>query len=148
MIGNIRSTQNESSDTLQDKVYSQKTYLVFEAAILLLFSTCFSRHQAGAEIQKAVIGFFLRVTQLCKCCGNRYKWGSQPHIRTTRAGNVLISSAILFTGLLPANALQIFKVLNYASITRSTYFFGIRHTSYSQPCGLYGDANRLLYWIH
>ena len=104
---------------------------MFETALLLLLSTCFSCHQAGAVIQKAVIGSFLRVTQLCRRCGKQYKWDSQPHIGTSPAGNILISSAILFTGSLPAKALQIFKVLNCASITRSTYY---RHqTHFLQP---------------
>ena len=116
-----RSTEHESTVT-HNATSLSPTYLVFETALLLLFSACFSCHSASTRIKKMVIGTFLRVTQLCRHCGKQYEWNSQPFIGTFPAGNVLTSSAILFTGSLPAKALQIFKVLKCATITRSTFF--------------------------
>ena len=41
---------------------------------------------------------------------------------TTPVGNFLLSAAILFVGALPAQALRIFRVLNCATISRSSFF--------------------------
>ena len=88
----------------------------------MLFSACMSCHSASVHIKKLVNGTFLRVTQLCCSCGKQNEWNSQPFMGSLPAGNVLTSSAILFTGSLPAKALQMFKVLDCATITRSTFF--------------------------
>ena len=44
------------------------------------------------------------------------------HVGKIPAGNIMISAAILYTGSLPAKALQVFSCLNCATITRKMFF--------------------------
>ena len=109
----------------------QPTYLVFESALMLLFSTCFICKSKFVTVEKLMFGSLLRIKQTCSQCSNIFDWFSQPYIGKVPAGNVLLSAAILYTGCLPAKALRMFKTLNCAAITRKTYF---RHqNSYLQP---------------
>ena len=68
----------------------------------------------------------MRVIQSCNDCRKKRVWESQPFIGTRPAGNVLLSSAILYTGSLPSKALRLFQVLKCATISRSDFF---RHQS-------------------
>ena len=109
----------------------QPTYLVFESALMLLFSTCFICKSKFVTVEKLMFGSLLRIKQACSQCSNIFDWFSQPYIGKVPAGNVLLSAAILYTSCLPAKALRMFKTLNCAAITRKTYF---RHqNSYLQP---------------
>lgn len=71
---------------------------------------------------KVVNGTFLRVIQSCDHCGTKRVWESQPMIGSRPVGNILLSSAILYTGSLPSKAFRLFQVLKCASITRSAFF--------------------------
>ena len=109
----------------------QPTYLVFESALMLLFSNCFICKSNFVTVEKLMVGSLLRIKQVCSQCSNIFEWCSQPYIGKVPAGNILISAAILYTGCLPPKALRMFKTLNCASITRKTYF---RHqNTYLQP---------------
>ena len=109
----------------------QPTYLVFESALMLLFSSCFICKSKFVTVEKLTVGSLLRIKQVCSQCSNIFEWCSQPYIGKVPAGNILISATILYTGCLPAKALRMFKTLNCASITRKTYF---RHqNTYLQP---------------
>ena len=82
-------------------VEKQKTYVIFESALMLLFSICFMCRSTYIVINKVTIGSFLRITQICKRCKNKYVWESQPYVGKIPAGNIMISAAILHTGSLP-----------------------------------------------
>ena len=83
------------------------------------------------KVSKTVVGSFLCITQKCSSCGYNFIRESQPYIGTTPAGNILTSAAILYSGVIPAKALRIFRTLNRSSISRKTFF---RHQShYLQP---------------
>lgn len=104
--------------------------MVFESALLLLFSSCVYCSSL-TTVKKVVLGSFLRIIQTCSRCGRKNSWESQPYIGKIPAGNILTSAAILYSGALPSKALQMFKILNLATITRKTFF---RHQSrYLQP---------------
>ena len=111
--------------------HKQHCFIVFESALMLLFtvrSCCRNRY---TRVSKTVIGSFLRITQSCSRCGYRFIWDSQPYIGSTPAGNILISAAILYSSVIPAKALRVFQTLNCSSISRKTFF---RHQSrYLQP---------------
>ena len=109
----------------------QRTYLVFESALMILLSTCVLCKNATSRLKKTVIGSFLRVTQYCDRCQNKYVWESRPFIGNVPAGNLFTSAAILFSGSLPSRTLHLFQILNYASIVKKTFF---RHQStFLQP---------------
>ena len=104
---------------------------LFESALLLLFTVCSYCRSRYTRVSKAIIGSFLRITQTCSRCGYRFIWESQPYIGGTPAGNILMSAAILYSGLIPAKALRLFRTLKCSSISRKTFF---RHQShYLQP---------------
>ena len=120
------------SESESDAVYAtpppekQTTYIVFESALLLLFSACIYCGKVTTKVKKFVNGSFLRVTQWCNRCKRKRVWESQPFIGDVPAGNLLTSAAILYAGALPAKALRVFSTLNCATISYSTFF---RHQS-------------------
>ena len=103
-------------------VEKQQTYLIFESALLILFSICFMCRSTRTSIEKVTIGSFLRIKQICRNCSNKNVWESQPYLGKIPAGNIMISAAILYTGSLPAKALRVFRSLNCATIGRKTFF--------------------------
>ena len=109
----------------------QRTFLVFESALLLLFSSCLFCKSIKTEIEKKLVGSFLRIKQVCKNCKQIRVWESQPFIGEIPAGNIMTSAAILYAGALPSKALRVFKILNCYTITKKTFF---RHQSkFLQP---------------
>ena len=122
------STSEPESDLPVEK---QQTYLVFESALLVLFSICFICRSTYTSIEKFTRGSFLCIKQICRNCNNTYVWESQPYVGNIPAGNIMISAAILYTGLMPAKVLRVFSSLNCATIKRMTFF---RHQkAYLQP---------------
>ena len=68
------------------------TYVVFKLSLLELFKQ-YTSVTMSALVQKCT---FVAVKQLCLHCGHERVWTSQPHIKDTPAGNLLLSAAILF----------------------------------------------------
>jgi len=106
----------------QIPVKKQLTFLVFESALMMLFATCACCGSAFVSIKQHMILSFLSIKQECSQCNNKYVWESQPYIQNIPAENFLTSTAILYSGSLPAKALRIFKTLNCATISRKTFF--------------------------
>ena len=138
-----QETSNASELELDLPVQKQQTYLVFESALLLLFSICFMCRSTQTSVEKAIIGSFVRIKQICSHCNNRYVWESQPYVGKIPAGNILISAAILYTGSLPAKALRVFRSLNCATITRKT-FFATKRPFYNRLSTSPGRKNKKL----
>ena len=88
----------------------QTVYLVFELALLLLFSSC-SHCSSYTSAKKVVTGSFLWIIQTCSICSWKY-----PHICHSVA--------------LPSKAQLMFQSLNLATIT-STFF--CHQCQYLQP---------------
>ena len=55
-------------------------------------------------------------------CNYSRRWQSQPYVGRMPAGNLAISSAILFAGGMISQSLRIFKILGMACIGSATYF--------------------------
>ena len=130
MILSFRSDETPDSTDKPYKHKGQNLYLVFESALLLLFSLCI--HCSGhTRVKDIVIGSFLQIIQTCSRYHKIRVWESQPYIGKIPAGNILTSAAILYSGALPSKALKMFRILNLSTITRKTFF---RHQSqYLQP---------------
>ena len=60
--------------------------------------------------------------QLCSHCGHKRIWMSQPMIKDTLAGNVMLSAAILFSGSTPGKILRILNEMQIACICDSTFY--------------------------
>ena len=137
-VSDIDDDDNNIADITQSSVYlqttsasepesdvpveKQRTYLIFESALLMLFSICFMCKSTYTSIEKITIGSFLRIKQICHHYSNKYVWESQPYVGKIPVGNIMISAAIFYTGSLPAKALRVFRSLNCATITRKTFF--------------------------
>ena len=128
---NYRS--DETSNTVHNALAPERqtTYIVFESALLLLFTSCIYCASCSVTIKKVIIGSFLRVIQWCNKCKQKRLWESQPFIGNIPAGNILTSAAILNAGALPSKAIRVFEILNCSTISKKTFF---RHQSiYLQP---------------
>ena len=108
-----------------------RKYIVFEHCLLSLFRSCNKCGHLCTDITKHTIGTFLRLKRYCKACDDTVTWDSQTFIRNTPAGNILLSSSILFSGALPTKVLRVLTNLGCASITKRTYFNHQRY--YLQP---------------
>ncbi|XP_065885779.1 uncharacterized protein [Dysidea avara] len=122
------------SEDCSDQSGSQakyQCYLVFDSALLLLFSLCTACRSSSTSLVRKVCGSLLCIRQICHECNHVFVWRSQPYFGRTPAGNILTSAAILYTGAQPAKALRLFSVFNCPTITTSTFF---RHQrNYLQP---------------
>ena len=117
------SSVNESLESSQHtNDINGKCYLVFESALMLLFSICKFCCSSANHVTKTTVGSLLIVSTYCENCLKKCEWKSQPFIRNIPAGNILTSAAILFSGSLPSKALRFFNVLNCPTITKRTFF--------------------------
>ena len=109
-------------------------YIVFASSLMELFKQCASCYnECTGEIayQK---GTFVAVRQHCMHCGYQRMWRSQPHIKDTPAGNILLSAAILFSGATPGKILQMLAHMRVASISNRTFYY--HQSQYLQPAVL------------
>ena len=117
MVNSYPNSDKSCSDHTTERIY-----LVFESALLLLFSCCLFCGSVQVALKKKVVGSFVQIIQLCQACNSRRTWESQPFIGNVPAGNLRISAAILCSGSLPAKSLRIFEFLNCYSISKTTFF--------------------------
>ena len=80
-------------------------------------------------------GSFVRIIHTCKNCSKDRIWASQPYVKNTPLGNLLISAAILYTGSLPAKSLQFLKTpaiisLQCVRLVLLILIFGVGYTGY------------------
>ena len=75
-----QETTSASKPESDIPVEKQQTFLVFEFALLLIFSICFMCRSTYTSIEKVTIGSLLRIKQICSHCNNNYVWESQPYV--------------------------------------------------------------------
>jgi len=97
-------------------------YLMFHSYLLSLFTQCRSCHLSYIGRISDTRGTCVAVTQDCSHCGNRWTRRSQPFIRDTPAGNLLLSASILFSGAIPTKVFHPLDHLNMACIKDRTFF--------------------------
>lgn len=98
-----------------------RKFIVFEDCLLSLFQVCKSCGST-TTITKHTIGTFLRLKQQCLKCMETFVWDSQPFLNNIPAGNLLLSSSILFSGALPTQVIRLLTNMGCASISMRTYF--------------------------
>ncbi|XP_065882366.1 uncharacterized protein [Dysidea avara] len=97
-------------------------YIVFKSSLLELFTSCTSCHNICNGTISQPKGTFICVKQLCFHCGHKRIWMSQPMIKDTPAGNVMLSAAILFSGSTPGKILRLMNEMRIACICDSTFY--------------------------
>ncbi len=102
-----------------------RKYLVFEKNLMELFQFCPSRHcGAPCNVSRSTAkchGSMLVVTQECTLCDYTRRWSSQPMIGNIPAGNLLISSAALFSSACPTKVLRFLQHLNVQGVSMNTF---------------------------
>ena len=120
----------------------QKKYFVFEDALLSLFEKCENCSSTTTNITKTTIGTFLHVKQQCQCGHIRY-WESQPFVRNTPAGNIILSASILFAGASLSKALRVLEFLAVHPFLLELFFATSLYIC-SQQFGLFGSTINLV----
>lgn len=77
------------------------------------------------------MGTFIAVQQLCSLCGHKRVWTSQPRIKDTPAGNILLSASILYSGATPGKVLRLMSHMRVACISNRTFYS--HQTQYLEP---------------
>ena len=104
------------------EIHKQIKFIVFQNQLPLLLTkylACFSKEVAVYHIVKRS-----RLTAYVKClfCKTVREWKSQPEIRNYAAGDILLSGATLFNGLLRNEFLRALMSIKIACISPRTFF--------------------------
>ena len=81
----------------------------------------------------------------CTHCGHERTWTSQPRIRDTPAGNILLSASNLYSGATPGKVLRMMSHMRVACISDRTFYY--HQNQYLEPSivDVWGDEqSRLL----
>ena len=100
--------------------HKDRQFLVAESCLLQLLNKCKICGQNACVSLKALVGTMITVEVLC-AQGHDYIWRSQECSNTMPWGNLLLASAILFSGSSPAKAMNLFHHLNVPVFTLRTY---------------------------
>ncbi|XP_066272311.1 uncharacterized protein [Branchiostoma lanceolatum] len=113
--------EEETSDSLPDT----RIFLVFWTSLVHLFSVLCSCPLCPCR--KLIwlckeVGTYLKVTFKCEDCSYRWTWRSQPSFGRTAAGNILLSSSILFSGASVTKVLRVLSHMGVAVISARSFF--------------------------
>ena len=103
-----------------DVPYKERQFLVTESCLLELLNKCKQCGENACVTLKSFVGTMIVVEVLCTN-GHDYVWRSQILNNAMPWGNLLLSSAILFSGSSPAKVINLFSHLNVPVFTTRTY---------------------------
>jgi len=106
-------------------------YIVFKSSLLELFTQCLLCNNTCIGEVAYEKGTFIAIKQHCSHCEHRRLWTSQPRIKDTPAGNILLSAAILFSGATPGKILRVLNHMKVACFTDRTFYYHQRR--YLEP---------------
>ena len=89
----------------------QQKFIVFEDNLTKLFHFCPECQEPIEDLEKAISGTLLTIKYTC-LQGHINLWQSQPTINGMSAGNLLLSAAILFSGLTYAKIAHLSEIFN------------------------------------
>ena len=158
-VSDIDDDDNNITDITQSSVYlqttsasepesdvpveKQRTYLIFESALLTLLSICFMCRSTYTSIEKVTIGSFLCIKQICHHCSNKYVWESQPYVGKIPVGNILISAAILYVhGIITSKGITSIPKLELCNNHKEDIFSTSKSFFYNQLSATFGRRTR------
>ena len=115
------SEGSDSDDDNSQTLPKQKKFIVFENELLKLFKFC---QQCGSPTDTTTMtqhGSMVTVKTSCTN-GHTLTWESQPWVKGTAAGNLLITAAIVFSGTTYKHSADFAKHLNLQFISSSYYY--------------------------
>ncbi|XP_064470217.1 uncharacterized protein LOC135384967 [Ornithodoros turicata] len=99
----------------------ERLFLVAESSLRELLSEflCCGVSELTTTIKPR--GTWVQATTTCSC-GRKRIWSSQPWVGSRPLGNVLLCTAILFSGMNVAKALRMFEMLRVPALSKSQYY--------------------------
>ena len=116
----VYSESGESSDENVQTLVNERKFIVFESMLDQLFISC---KECGSlcEIQKTHTSSMVTIKTVC-CNNHSFKWKSQPELHKKLAGNILIPSAIVFTGGTYEATKQLSQALNMNFVNKDEFY--------------------------
>ena len=116
----VYSESGESSDEDGQTPVNERKFIVFESMLDQLFISC---KECGSlcEIQKTHTGSMVTIRTVC-CNNHTFEWRSQPEFNKRPAGNILIPSAVVFTGSTYETTKQLFHALNMNFVNKDQFY--------------------------
>ena len=96
-----------------------------------LFTHCSVCHNTCTGEVAYKQGTYISVKQYCSHCEHQQLWSSQPCIKDTPVGNILLSAAILFGGATSGKILRVLNHMKVACFTERTFYYHQRR--YLEP---------------
>ena len=99
-------------------------FIVFYGMLMMLFQLfCFNCKSSSPSVEVRRTGSMATVIQSCKQCKKEYRWRSQPLLfGKVPAGNLMMSLAILTSGVNISQVFLMFKHLGLLAISVRTFF--------------------------
>ncbi|XP_064463931.1 uncharacterized protein LOC135375135 [Ornithodoros turicata] len=96
-------------------------YIVFESCLKQLLQRCPQCLAPDCNVQLFCVGTMVKATIICPK-SHITKWSSQPTHHGKPLGNILLSSAILFSGSSPTQTLRLLSFLGVHTVKATQYF--------------------------
>ena len=135
-LSDSASTSDSDEEVVDD--YMEEKYIVFKSQLYSLLEKCPACSAPCHVSEKQRLGSFIKLERTCtnQHCEESYIWCSQKEVnvggkRNLPLGNIMLSAAILFSGLPISKTLRMLQFLNIACISRRT--FDTHNTRYLQP---------------
>ena len=103
---------------------TEPKFVVFWSSLILLFQTCFTCHESARISKIFTRGTLLILTITC-LNHHTFKWMSQPRIGSMGMGNLLLASAILYSGNTYNHIKEMMDVVNL-KLFGSTVYTGLQ----------------------
>jgi hypothetical protein len=122
MIDYVYPESGESSDGdfQAHELVNERKFIVFESKLDQLFINC---KECGSlcEIDKTHTGSMVTIKTVC-CNNHIFEWRSQPYLNNLPTGNLLIPSAIVFTGGTYEASKQFSQALNMNFVNKDQFY--------------------------
>lgn len=106
--------QQVNMDTQETEPDKAKKYVVFEQCLMELLDSCPDCMRTSLQHVRTIIGTCVCFSSRCMC-GFTRQWCSQPFSKSMPWGNIIIASAIFFSGNSPVKTLNF---MHHAGISR------------------------------
>ncbi|XP_064460267.1 uncharacterized protein LOC135370451 [Ornithodoros turicata] len=118
-------------------------YIVFESCLKQLLQRCPQCLTPDCSVDLFCIGTMVKATVVCPR-SHITKWSSQPMCQGKPLGNVLLCSAILFSGSSPTQALRMLSFLGVQTLKAAQYFKFQRHYIFPAVTEVWNNEQQLL----
>ncbi|KAH7934292.1 hypothetical protein HPB49_024488 [Dermacentor silvarum] len=123
-VENLEIAHHESSEVptrVEEPLHTERKFIVFESCLRELLTTCKVCGQAVGDISSKVVGTLLIVEGMCDK-EHMLQWRSQPLVRGSGAGNILLAAGVLFSGCAVAATLRCLNSIGVQTITERTFY--------------------------